>query len=162
MDLGLAGKNVIVTGASRGIGRATALQFAKEGANVAICARGLEALEKTEQELQAHGGAVFAKSCDVSDMDALTAFLGEANNALGGVDILINNPSGFGPNRRRGWLAGRLVGGYDGKRAGSVASHTLDGEPRRWRDSPYFINLRFGDRIATSLHGGESGINCSF
>ena len=96
MDLGLAGKNVVVTGASRGIGRATALQFAKEGANVAICARGVEALEKTEKELQAHGGAVFAKSCDVSDSAALTEYLGEANKTLGGVDILINNPSGFG------------------------------------------------------------------
>ena len=110
MDLGLAGKNVIVTGASKGIGRATALQFAKEGANVAICARGVEALEKTEQELQSHGGAVFAKSCDVSDSDALTAYLGEANKVLGGVDILINNPSGFGlTDDEAGWQAGWSV-----------------------------------------------------
>jgi len=110
MDLGLSGKNVVITGASRGIGRATALQFASEGANVAICARGLEALEKTEKELQAHGGAVFAKSCDVSDLEALSEFLGEANKALGGVDILVNNPSGFGlTDDEAGWNAGWSV-----------------------------------------------------
>lgn len=110
MDLGLSGKNVVITGASRGIGRATAIQFAKEGANVAICARGLEALEKTKQELQAFGGAVFAESCDVSDIDALTKFLAEANAALGGVDILVNNPSGFGlTDDEAGWNAGWSV-----------------------------------------------------
>jgi len=110
MDLGLSGKNVIITGASRGIGRATALQFAKEGANVAICARGMEALEKTEAELQTHGGAVFAKSCDVSDIESLSEFLAEANKAMGGVDILVNNPSGFGlTDDEAGWNAGWSV-----------------------------------------------------
>jgi 3-oxoacyl-[acyl-carrier protein] reductase len=110
MDLGLAGKNVVITGASRGIGRATALQFASEGANVAICARGLEALEKTEKELRAHGGAVFAKSCDVSYAESLTEFLGDANKSLGGVDILVNNPSGFGlTDDEAGWDAGWSV-----------------------------------------------------
>ena len=52
MDLGLKGKGVIVTGASRGIGRAIALEFAREGANVAICARGGEALERAARAAQ--------------------------------------------------------------------------------------------------------------
>ena len=62
------------------------------------------------KELQAHGGAVFAKSCDVSDLEALSEFLGEANKALGGVDILVNNPSGFGlTDDEAGWNAGWSV-----------------------------------------------------
>jgi 3-oxoacyl-[acyl-carrier protein] reductase len=60
MDLGLQGKGVIVTGASKGIGRAIALEFAREGANVAICARGAEALEQTRADVAALGGKVFA------------------------------------------------------------------------------------------------------
>ena len=59
MDLGLAGKVAVVTGGSRGIGRATALTFAEEGADVAICARGNETLEKTLAEIRALGVNAF-------------------------------------------------------------------------------------------------------
>ena len=96
MDLGLKGKRVIVTGGSKGIGRATALTFAEEGADVAICARGADALEVTRKEIAALGVSTFAQSCDVGDPAALTGFLEAARAALGGVDILINNTSGFG------------------------------------------------------------------
>lgn len=106
MDLGLNGKNVIITGASKGIGRATALEFAAEGANVAICARGAEALEATRADIAARGVTVHAQTCDVSDADALKSFLNGANEALGGIDILINNPSGFGlTDDESGWEA---------------------------------------------------------
>lgn len=106
MDLGLKGKNVIITGASRGIGRATALEFATEGANVAICARGAEALEKTRADIAAHGVTVHAQTCDVSNADDLKKFLNGANEALGGIDVLINNPSGFGiTDDEAGWEA---------------------------------------------------------
>jgi len=106
MDLGLKGKNVIITGGSRGIGRAAALEFAAEGANVAICARGAEALEKTRADIEAHGVTAFAATCDVADATSLEAFLNEANEALGGTDILINNPSGFGlTDDEAGWEA---------------------------------------------------------
>ena len=96
MDLGLKGKNVIVTGGSRGIGRATALAFAAEGANVAICARGAEALARARDEIAATGVNAFAQGCDVGDAQSLSDFLEAANQALGGVDVLVNNPSGFG------------------------------------------------------------------
>ena len=106
MDLGLAGKNVIVTGASRGIGRATALEFANEGANVAICARGQAALASTRAELEARGVTVFTATCDVADAASLKSFLSGANEALGGVDVLVNNPSGFGiTDDEAGWEA---------------------------------------------------------
>jgi NAD(P)-dependent dehydrogenase (short-subunit alcohol dehydrogenase family) len=93
MDLGLKGKGVIVTGASSGIGRAIALAFAEEGANVGICARGKEALEKTAAELRAKGVSVSAAACDVGDAQALDAFLDASHRALGRVDVLVNNAS---------------------------------------------------------------------
>ena len=104
MDLGLKGKRVIVTGGSKGIGRATAMTFAEEGADVAICARGAEALEITRKEIAALGVRAFAQSCDVGDPAALTGFLEAARAALGGVDILVNNTSGFGlSDDEAGW-----------------------------------------------------------
>lgn len=106
MDLGLKDKGVVVTGASKGIGRAAALQFADEGAHVAICARGAEALEKTAGELRAKGVKVFAKTADVSRPAELDAFLDGARNALGRVDVLVNNTSGFGTSDdEAGWKA---------------------------------------------------------
>ena len=110
MDLGLKGKNVIVTGGSRGIGRATALTFADEGANVALCARGSDALEATRSEIEARGVTAFASTCDVSDAGELERFITSARNALGSVDVLINNTSGFGgTDDEAGWTAGFSV-----------------------------------------------------
>lgn len=110
MDLGLKGKGIIVTGASKGIGRAIALEFAREGANVAICARGAEALEATRAELAALGVKVFAASCDVGDAASLAGFLDNAHAVLGRVDVLVNNPSGFGVmDTEEGWAASLSV-----------------------------------------------------
>jgi len=93
MDLGLAGKGVIVTGASRGIGRSIALGFGAEKANLAICARGREGLDKVAEELRAKGVKVHAAPCDVGDEKQIATFLDGANQALGRVDVLVNNPS---------------------------------------------------------------------
>jgi 3-oxoacyl-[acyl-carrier protein] reductase len=110
MDLGLAGKGVIVTGGSKGIGRSTALAFAKEGAHVAICARGEEALERTAGELRALGAKVHAATCDLADKAALEAFLEGAHQALGAVHVLVNNASGFGiTDNEQGWEAGYKI-----------------------------------------------------
>ena len=104
MDLGLRNKAVVVTGGSKGIGRATALAFADEGAHVAICARGDGALEKTGAELRAKGVKVFTQKADVSRADELDAFLEGAKAALGRVDVLVNNTSGFGvSDDEAGW-----------------------------------------------------------
>ncbi len=104
MDLGLKGRGVVITGASRGIGRAIALEFAAEGANVAICARGQDALDTTRAELEARGVTVHAQTCDVADSQALTDFLNQSRERLGSVDVLVNNSSGFGTSDdETGW-----------------------------------------------------------
>jgi 3-oxoacyl-[acyl-carrier protein] reductase len=107
MNLNLKNKNIIVTGGSRGIGRAIALAFADEGANVAICARGADTLARTRDEIAVRGVKAFAASCDVGDANALAQFLDEAHASLGGIDVLVNNPSGFGmSDDEAGWKAG--------------------------------------------------------
>jgi 3-oxoacyl-[acyl-carrier protein] reductase len=94
MDLGLAGKTVLVTGGSRGIGRAIALAFAAEGANLAICARGEEQLNRTADEVRATGVRVFARSTDVCDRAAVESFVADAAADLGRIDVLVNNAGG--------------------------------------------------------------------
>ena len=93
MNLKLKGQNSIGLGGSRGIGRAIALSLAAEGANVAICARGDEALRETEQEVRDAGVSVYAATCDVADADALASFLQATREAFGSVDILVHNAS---------------------------------------------------------------------
>jgi 3-oxoacyl-[acyl-carrier protein] reductase len=95
MELGLRGKAAVVTGGSRGIGRAIALRLADEGAAVAVCARGEAALREVERELRERTVPVYAAPCDVSDAKALDAFLEAAQKALGPLRILVNNPSGL-------------------------------------------------------------------
>lgn len=93
MNLELDGRNCIILGGSRGIGRSIALGFAAEGAHVAICARGEDALRETESDLRDAGVNVYAAPCDVADADALTSFLKAAKDALGSVDVLVHNAS---------------------------------------------------------------------
>jgi 3-oxoacyl-[acyl-carrier protein] reductase len=110
MILGLEGKCAVVTGASRGIGRAIALGLAHEGAHVAICARGVEALQVTERDLLAIAKRAYAQTCDVANPAALEAFLDSARRVLGSVDILVNNASAlaFGDDEA-GWRASMEV-----------------------------------------------------
>jgi len=91
MNIDLSGKRVIVTGASRGIGRAIAQAFAAEGARVAICARTEEAVVSAGKALQASAQAVIARAVDVTDSQAVQAFVQEVADSWGGVDVLVNN-----------------------------------------------------------------------
>jgi NAD(P)-dependent dehydrogenase (short-subunit alcohol dehydrogenase family) len=91
MDLGLNGRRALVTGASKGIGRAIARELASEGADLAICARGIEPLRAAAAELRARGVRVFASAVDVTDGPAVAAFVEAAAAELGGLDILVNN-----------------------------------------------------------------------
>ncbi|GHC84369.1 3-ketoacyl-ACP reductase [Nocardiopsis terrae] len=94
MDLGLSGARVVVTGASRGIGRAIAQVFAEEGADLAICARTRRPLDQAAQELAETGVKVFTRDLDVTDHTALPSFVDDAAEALGGLDVLVSNVSG--------------------------------------------------------------------
>ena len=95
MDLGLSEKVALVTGGSRGIGRATALGFAAEGCNVAICARGSEQLERTLSELrQGASGEAWGRTADVTDRGDVEAFVSGAADRFGGIDALVCNVGG--------------------------------------------------------------------
>lgn len=97
MDLGLHDKRVLVTGASRGIGRAIAAAFLDEGARVAICARGEEALASTAAELGGRGD-VHWRTVDIGRPGDPTAFVEWGADALGGVDIVVSNASAMAPD----------------------------------------------------------------
>jgi len=93
MDLRLKGKKAIVTGASRGIGRAIAETLADEGVDVAICARGQGGVDEVVEALLAKGVKAFGAAVDIGDGPALRAWVTEAANRLGGLDILVSNAS---------------------------------------------------------------------
>ena len=98
MDLGLHDKKVIVLGGSKGIGRYTAETFIQEGAHVAFCARDPDGVRNAESDLSNlnDSSQVFGRPVDLEDGDATRSFIHEASEALGGIDILIHNASGFG------------------------------------------------------------------
>jgi len=107
MTFDFKGRRVVVTGASRGIGRSIALEFAAAAAAVSICARGAETLEATRQEIaQRGGGTVHAAVCDLADGADVARYIEAAAAALGGIDILINNASGYGQTEEEAnWAA---------------------------------------------------------
>ena len=106
MDLQLKGKTAVVTGATRGIGRAIAECFADEGANVAICARNAEQVAETVKALEAKGVKAFGQVVDIADGPALKAFVAKAGETLGGIDILVSNASALVQgNAEESWKA---------------------------------------------------------
>ncbi|SFI94806.1 SDR family NAD(P)-dependent oxidoreductase [Thermoflavimicrobium dichotomicum] len=91
-------KVVMITGASRGLGKALALAFAKEGYQLAISARGEEALMKVKDEAEKLGVKVLAVAGDMSIAEDVERFVGTAEVEFGRIDVLINNASIFGPS----------------------------------------------------------------
>ena len=104
------GRRVVVCGGSRGIGRSIALGFARAGAAVSICARGAGPLEATRGEIAALGVPAHAAVCDLADGAAVRGYVTAAAQALGGVDVLVNNASGFGSlDTEEHWAQGLAV-----------------------------------------------------
>jgi NAD(P)-dependent dehydrogenase (short-subunit alcohol dehydrogenase family) len=110
MNIDLTGRRAVVCGGSRGIGRAIALAFAEAGAAVSICARGAEALAATRADLARRGGKVHAAQCDLADETAIPRYIDAAAEALGGIDTLVNNASGFSSrDDEAGWAVSVAV-----------------------------------------------------
>ena len=106
MDLQLKGKSAVVTGGTRGIGRAIADLLADEGANVAICARNAGQVAEAVKALEKKGVKAFGQAVDIADGPALKAFVGAAAEALGGLDILVSNASALVQgNAEEAWQA---------------------------------------------------------
>ncbi len=91
MDLGLRGRKAVITGGSKGLGGAIAEELAREGADVAICARNPDEVAEAGRELEGLGVEVFARTADVTDPEQVETFIAGSAEALGGIDILVNN-----------------------------------------------------------------------
>ncbi|AGC48778.1 3-oxoacyl-ACP reductase [Myxococcus stipitatus DSM 14675] len=96
MDLELQGRSALITGSSKGIGRATAAALAREGARVCLSARGAEALEEAARELRATGADIATVVADVATLEGARAAVDAAVRAFGTLDILVNNVGGSG------------------------------------------------------------------
>lgn len=97
MDLGLHGKKAAITGSSQGIGHAIAEALAKEGCEVALCARGEDRLKQAVGDMQAHGVKAVGIVADLSTEQGCKSFVEQAVEQLGGIDILVNNVGGMIP-----------------------------------------------------------------
>ncbi len=107
MDLGLKGLRAVVSGGTKGIGRAVAELLADEGVAVAICARDGAAVAETTADLQARGISAFGQALDVSDAASLKSWVKSAAAALGGIDIVVANVSALAINNdEEGWRQG--------------------------------------------------------
>ncbi|MBR1148404.1 SDR family NAD(P)-dependent oxidoreductase [Bradyrhizobium sp. AUGA SZCCT0431] len=91
MDLGLKGRNAVILGGTRGIGRAIADTLAGEGGNVAVCARNADQVTSAVAELKARGVKATGASVDITDAAALKSWIGGAAAELGGIDMLFSN-----------------------------------------------------------------------
>lgn len=109
MDLGLTDKRALVLAASSGLGRATALELAREGARVALCSRDQSRADEAAEAIRSETGAdVHAFEADVADASSLEALFASVTDALGGLDVLVANaggppPGGFGTTDEEAW-----------------------------------------------------------
>lgn len=153
MLVSLAEKRVVVAGGSRGIGRSIALACAEAGASVSICARGAQALEATCADLAAIGGNAHAAHCDLSDRSAIEAYIAAAAAALGGIDVLVNNATGYGPaDDEASWEASLSVDLMAAVRASQIALPFL-----RQSSAASIINISSGSGLNPSPRNPSYG-----
>lgn len=150
MDLGLTGKVVMITGASKGLGRAMATAFASEGAKVSICARGKEAVEKAAAELKSAGASVVAHAADTSNASQMAAWVEATVKTLGGIDVLVNNAGGAKPGGLldlddAAWIAAFEQNFFSAARLSKLCAREMEK-----RGGGAIINI-------SSIYGRESG-----
>jgi len=153
MDLGLTGKVAIVTGASRGIGRAIARALGAEGARVVLAARGAAALEEAANEVRGIGGrpeSAMGVVADVTDPAAVAALVAAAVGAHGGIDIVVNNVGGSGA---------RDLAGADEEDLRAILDRNLFPALRVSRAALPHLRARGGGVIVmiASIYGREAG-----
>ncbi|MGA7861410.1 MAG: SDR family oxidoreductase [Thermoplasmata archaeon] len=146
MELGLRGKVALVTGASRGIGRATAIELATEGVNLGICGRDHDALEEVRVALGPFKGKVVPIEGDVTRPEDVGRAVKELRKRLGHIDILVNNAGDISP--------------------GGVALKSVDLSDEDWKfslDTNYLSAVRFTREVAPLMRkqGGGSIVNVS-
>ena len=127
MKIDLTGRRALIAGGSRGIGFAIAQSFAAAGADVAICARQSAPLESAASSLRLLGHRVSARACDLSQAEQVRDWVEAAAQDLGGIDILVNNASGYGyTDDEAGWAAGVQIDLMAAVRACRVALPYLE------------------------------------
>jgi 3-oxoacyl-[acyl-carrier protein] reductase len=102
MELGLSGKRALITGSTKGIGRAIVETLLDEGASVALCSRTADDVDAAVKELSERG-KVFGAVCDAADADAVRGWVNASAEALGGIDIFVHNTSGKPARKLDGW-----------------------------------------------------------
>ncbi len=115
MELGLTGRVALVTGASKGLGEAIAMELAREGCDLAICARGVESLNRVRDRLLEIGARCLALRADVTQPADVTAFVGAVEREFGRLDILVNNAGGARPGGFGALSDAELIGDYEVK-----------------------------------------------
>ena len=127
MQISFKDKRVVVAGGSRGIGRSIALGFARAGASVSTCARGQASLDKVVAEIRELGVKGHGAPCDLANKGAIDDYIAAAAAALGGIDILVNNASGFGGgDTEEGWKRGFEVDVMATVRASNAAIPSIE------------------------------------
>ncbi len=137
LTLDFSGRRVLIAGGSKGIGRELALAFAGAGARVSVCARGLSGLQALQADAEAQGTPVHVVAADLAEVEQIGGWLQAAADALGGIDVLVNNATGYGmADDEDGWAASLQIDLMAAVRASRLALPWL-----RASDDACILNL---------------------